>query len=45
MSRKTDAVVARTIGIDTGKNMLHLIGLSRPDRSTAYERAAVPDWY
>ena len=27
MSRKTDAVVARTIGIDTGKNMLHLIGL------------------
>ena len=24
MSRKTDAVVARTIGIDTGKNMLHL---------------------
>jgi transposase len=27
MSRKTDAVVARTIGIDTGKNALHLIGL------------------
>ena len=27
MSRKTDAVVARTIGIDTGKNTLHLIGL------------------
>ena len=25
MSRKTDAVVARTIGIDTGKNTLHLI--------------------
>jgi transposase len=25
--RKTDAVVARTIGIDTGKNTLHLIGL------------------
>jgi hypothetical protein len=27
MSRKTDAVVARTIGIDTGKNTLNLIGL------------------
>jgi transposase len=27
MSRNTDAVVARTIGIDTGKNTLHLIGL------------------
>ena len=27
MSRKTDAVVASTIGIDTGKNTLHLIGL------------------
>ena len=27
MSRKTEAVVARTIGIDTGKNTLHLIGL------------------
>jgi hypothetical protein len=24
MSRKTDTVVARTIGIDTGKNALHL---------------------
>ena len=27
MSRKTDAVVITTIGIDTGKNTLHLIGL------------------
>lgn len=27
MPRKTDAAVARTIGIDTGKNTLHLIGL------------------
>ena len=27
MARKTDAVVARTIGIDTGRNTLHLIGL------------------
>ena len=27
MPFKTDAVVAHTIGIDTGKNTLHLIGL------------------
>lgn len=27
MLRKTDALVAHTIGIDTGKNTLHLIGL------------------
>ena len=28
MSQKIDAVVASTIGIDTGKNTLHLIGLN-----------------
>jgi hypothetical protein len=28
MSQKTDAVVASTIGIDTGKNTLHLISLN-----------------
>jgi hypothetical protein len=27
MSRNTDTVIARTIGIDAGKNTLHLIGL------------------
>jgi hypothetical protein len=27
MLQKTDAVVASTIGIDTGKSTLHLIGL------------------
>ena len=27
MSHKTAATAARTIGIDTGKNTLHLIGL------------------
>jgi transposase len=32
MSQKTDVVVASTIGIDTGKNELHLIGLD--DRGT-----------
>ncbi len=26
MPQKTDAVVASTIGIDTGKNTLHLVG-------------------
>jgi transposase len=29
MPYKTDAVVAHTIGIDTGKNTLHLIGLDQ----------------
>ena len=27
MSQKTNAVAVRTIGIDTGKNTFHLIGL------------------
>jgi hypothetical protein len=27
MSQRTDAVVVSTIGIDTGKNALHLVGL------------------
>ncbi len=27
MSQRTDAVVVSTIGIDTGKNTLHLVGL------------------
>ncbi len=27
MSRKTDTVGVRTIGIDTGKNTLHLVGV------------------
>ena len=27
MSSKADTAIARTIGIDTGKNTLHLIGL------------------
>ena len=32
MSQKTHAVINRTIGIDTGKNTLHLVGLD--DRGT-----------
>ena len=32
MSQKTHAVITGTIGIDTGKNTLHLVGLD--DRGT-----------
>ena len=32
MSQKTDAVVISTIGIDTGKNTLHLVGLDDQGR-------------
>jgi len=41
MSRKTDAVVARTIGIDTGKNTLHLIGLDDKGAIVLRESLAV----
>ena len=30
MSSKTDEVVVSAVGIDTGKNTLHLIGLDQP---------------
>ena len=48
MSRKTEAGLACTIGIDTGKNTLHLVGLARqararPDCGTACECAALPN--
>jgi hypothetical protein len=33
MSCKTDVAVARTIGIDTGKNTLHMIGLDEQRRA------------
>jgi len=33
MSQKTSATVAHTIGIDTGKNTLHLIGLDDKGQS------------
>jgi hypothetical protein len=57
MFRKTDAVVARTIGIDTGKNTLHLIGLddkgtivlrekvARTDRRSVCQCATLSDWH
>ncbi len=40
MSRKTDAVIARTIGIDTGKNTLHLIGLDEQGTIVLREKVA-----
>jgi transposase len=55
MSHKTATTVAHTIGIDTGKNTLHLIGLDDKGQSfcgrrfhavglqPARQRAAVPD--
>ena len=52
MSHKTAATVALTIGIDTGKNTLHLIGLDdkgaivlreKVARSPDRQCAAVPD--
>ena len=39
MSQKTHAVITRTIGIDTGKNTLHLVGLD--DRGTIVLREKV----
>ena len=39
MSRKTDTVITRTIGIDTGKNTLHLIGLD-PEGGDRFAREA-----
>jgi hypothetical protein len=43
MSHKTTASVAHTIGIDTGKNTLHLIGLDAPiGRSTLSPRRSEP---
>jgi transposase len=40
MSRQTNAVAVSTIGIDTGKNTLHLVGLD--DRGTIVLREKVP---
>jgi hypothetical protein len=40
MSRKTDAVIASTIGIDTGKNTLHLIGLDQRGTVVLREKVA-----
>src|ERR1700752_374494 len=40
MSRKTAATVAHTIGIDTGKNTLHLIGLDEKGAIALREKIA-----
>ena len=39
MSHKTAATVAHTIGIDTGKNTLHLVGLDDKGQSFCGKRA------
>ena len=40
MSRTTSAVAANTIGIDTGKNTLHLIGLDEQGMIVLREKLA-----
>ena len=42
MSHKTAATVAHTIGIDTGKNTLHLIGLDDQGAIVLREKIARP---
>jgi transposase len=43
MSQRTDAVVVSTIGIDTGKNTLHLVGLDDRGAIVLREKVARPD--
>jgi len=40
MSREIDVVAVSTIGIDTGKNTLHLIGLDRHETIVLREKLA-----
>ena len=40
MSKQTDATSVRTIGIDTGKNTLHLIGLDQRGTIVLREKLA-----
>src|SRR6201981_4428 len=40
MPRKTDTALVRTIGIDTGKNTLHMIGLDERGTSVLREKVA-----
>jgi hypothetical protein len=45
MSKQTNAISVRTIGIDTGKNTLHWIGLDQQvDDRFAREACSRPDW-
>ena len=45
MSRTTSAVAVSTIGIDTGKNTLHLIGLDEQGMIVLREKlCSRPDW-
>ena len=43
MSQKTNAVAVRTIGIDTGKNTFHLIGLYEQGTIVLREKLAEVD--
>ena len=40
MSKQTNAILVRTIGIDTGKNTLHLIGLDQQGTIVLREKLA-----
>ena len=40
MPRKTDVAVVRTIGIDTGKNTLHMVGLDERGAIVLLEKVA-----
>ena len=42
MPSKADTAVARTIGIDTGKNTLHMIGLDEKAQSFYAKRSLGP---
>ena len=42
MPSKADTAVARTIGIDTGKNTLHMFGWMRKARSYCAKRSLGP---
>ena len=45
MPSKADTGIARTIGIDTGKNTLHVIGLDENGAIVLRERGlSDPDW-
>ena len=42
MTCKTDTAVVRTIGIDTGKNTLHMIGLDKNGAIVLREKVSRP---
>jgi hypothetical protein len=44
MSKQTNATAISTIGVDTGKNTLHLVGLDRQGTIVLRETCSQPDW-